>query len=395
MRVQYPVPVARENISHVWRCVDHTRIRCKQRRASCAAASIMGGICLLGLTFLVGCGMIYEMNIVPFSGFWAWLPGFLPIWRFLQPLLPQPGSSLLTYAVFDVLVVFLVSLFAALVFGGLVRLIYHPFARKFPESSEKEVASGLLANAREAMEISVRIRTVGWIFLLYVFFLVEFAFLTLCVLWLGEPGEVFSTYLTNSTLLNYLILFLAGTAGFGSLHSLLLLIIRSVYRISIAYSFVAEIECYSIYASEKQGKLTYEELLAKRKVRAAEKCKEALALEKSGAYPKAAAAFLEAAHGGDVSAMEHYARHCLISDSRVPAEYWLRRCVATGQASKNAKAYASVAAFRRQNRRKIYPGIGKSRSKRDGVIFYEATFPIPGNSGKLWYLLGICRRPAA
>jgi hypothetical protein len=35
--------------------------------------------------------------------------------------------------------------------------------------------------------------------------------------------------------------------------------------------------------------------------------------------------------------MEHYARHCLVSDSRIPAEYWLRRCVATGESSKSAK----------------------------------------------------------
>ena len=67
------------------------------------------------------------------------------------------------------------------------------------------------------------------------------------------------------------------------------------------------------------------------------KCAQALAQEKAGAYPKAAALFLEAAHGGDVTAMEHYARHCLISDSRVPAGYWLKRCVASGCASKNAR----------------------------------------------------------
>lgn len=337
MRIQYPVPVTRDNVPDVWHSVDQTRIRARQRRASCAVASVVGGFSLLWLTFLVGCGMIWEWEIAPFADFLKWLPGFQSAWDFVQPLLPRPGDSFWEYAILNVLLVFSASLFAAFVFGGLVMLIYHPFARKLPEGSVKEVASALLANARETMETSVRIRALGWVFFLFTFFLVEFALLMLCILWLGDPGEAFSAHLTKSTLLNYLILFLAGTGGFGSLHGLLLLAIRSVYQLSITYGFVAEIECYSIYASEKCGKLTWEELLANRKARAAEKRKEALALEKNGAYPKAAAAFLEAAHGGDVPAMEHYARHCLISDSRVPAQYWLRRCVASGQASKNAK----------------------------------------------------------
>lgn len=337
MRIQYPVPVTQENVSQVWHSVDLTRVRARQRRASCATAAITGGISLLAMTFLVGCGVIFEWGIAPFSDFLEWLPSFLPIWSFLQPFLPHPGGSFLQYAALNGLVVFLTSLLIALASGGLVSLIYRPFSRKISEGSAKEVASALLANARETMETSVQIRAVGWIFFLFAFFLMEFALLMLCILWLGEPEEVFSAYLTKSTLLNYLILFLGGTGGFGLVHGILLLCIHNVYRLGIAYGFVAEIERYSIYASEKPGKLTYEELLAKRKAKASEKCKEALALEKSGAYPKAAAAFLEAAHGGDVSAMEHYARHCLISDSRVPAEYWLRRCVASGQASKNAK----------------------------------------------------------
>lgn len=337
MRVQYPVPVTQDNVSDVWHSVDRTRIHARQRRVSCAVASMVGGFSILWLTFLVGCGMVFEYGITPFSDFLKWLPGFQSAWDFIQPLLPRPGDRFPEYALLNVLLVFTVSLFAAFVFGGLVMLIYHPFARKIPDGSAKEVASALLANARETMEISVRIRAVGWIFFLFAFFLIEFALLMLCILWLGDPGEAFSAYLTNSALLNYLILFLAGTGGFGSLHGLLLLAIRSIYRLNIAYGFVAEIECYSIYASEKPGKLTWEELLANRKAKAAEKRKEALALEKTGAYPKAAALFLAAAHGGDVPAMEHYARHCLISDSRVPAEYWLRRCVASGQASKNAK----------------------------------------------------------
>lgn len=338
MRIQYPVPVTRDNVSVVWHSVDRTRVCARQRRVSCAAASIVGGLFLLGFGVPVVCGMIQELEIVPFADYFRWLPGFEAVWQVLRPLLPKFGDSIPEYVLWNLLVVFLFSLLAAFLFGGLASLCYHPFARKLPEEgSAKEVASALLANAREAMETSVRIRACGWVFFLFACFLVEFALLALCVLWLGDPGEAFSAYMTNSTLLNYLILFLAGIGGFGSIHGIMLLILRSVYNLNISYGFVAEIECYSIYAKEKPGKLSYEELLAQRKVRAAEKCREALSLEKSGAYPKAAAAFLEAAHGGDVSAMEHYARHCLISDSRVPAEYWLRRCVATGQASKNAK----------------------------------------------------------
>ena len=89
--------------------------------------------------------------------------------------------------------------------------------------------------------------------------------------------------------------------------------------------------------TEKNGKLSYPEILAKRKAAAAETRQSALAAERAGAYPKAASMLLKAAHGGDPLAMEHYARHCLISENLVPAKYWLRRCAATGEASKNAK----------------------------------------------------------
>lgn len=41
----------------------------------------------------------------------------------------------------------------------------------------------------------------------------------------------------------------------------------------------------------------------------------------------------EAAHDGDVEAMEHYARHNLIAHFKDPARYWLEKAIDSGNAS--------------------------------------------------------------
>lgn len=332
----YPLPVTAENFPDTWLMVDTYRIRAKKRRAGCIVSLWAGGISLLCLLLIGMSGILYEYGIIPFYGLLQWIPGFEQLWMPMRWLNVGPGVILWDFLTM-LLMLYWITMAVMALFYILTQFLYHPKSRPIPEESPKENASGLLANARETMEIASCIHPRGWFIFPFTFFLAELVFLILCILVSGDPAPVLKQFMTPSTALNYMLLFLATTGGFILIYGLPVYALWWFCRMKLPYSFVADIECYSIFAGEKTGKLSYPELLARRKARAAEKCQAALATERTGAYGKAAAMFLEAAHGGDAEAMEHYARHCLISDSRIPAEYWLRRCAATGEASKNAK----------------------------------------------------------
>ena len=340
MRMYYPLPVTGENFPTVWDCVERMRIRARQHRAECAAAAIVSGICCLCLSVFLGCGLVYERGFSPIVSLARLFPRFDAVWGSVRAYAPGLEGGFLHGALANSFLILFVSLSVGLLGALLVWCVYHPFGRKLPEESPRDNASALLANAREALEYSCRIRPVGFAAFLFCFFAMEFMLLALCVLQAGSPeaaSSLFVEILTPSAPLNYLLLFFGGTGGFAILYGAVLLVLWCILRLGLPYDFVADIECYHIFAGEKAGKLSSEELAEKRMAKAQLKCAQALAQEKAGAYPKAAALFLEAAHGGDVTAMEHYARHCLISDSRVPARYWLKRCVASGCASKNAR----------------------------------------------------------
>ena len=333
----YSLPVTAENFPDTWLMVDAYRIRAKKRRIGCIVSLWAGGLCLLWLLLVGACGVLYEYGVLPFYDLFRQVPAFEHLWDAMEWMnVLSPGSLWQDFLMMLILMYWLTLAVMAL-FYGLSQLLYRPRRRTAPEESPKENASALLANARETMEVAARIHPTGWVCFPFCLFLLEFGLLTLCILAAGDPAPMMREHMTPSTPLNYLLLFFSSVGGFTAIYGLLVWILWSFCRMNLPYSFVADIECYSFFATEKAGKLTYPEVLARRKVKAAEKCQAALAAEKSGAYGKAAAMFLEAAHGGDVSAMEHYARHCLISDSQVPARYWLKRCVSSGEASKTAK----------------------------------------------------------
>lgn len=336
----YPLPVTGENYPEVWTCVDRLRIRARRRKVQCAAAAVAAGFICLPLSVLLFCALAWEAGFSPMRHCLELVPWLQAAVDFVRRASASFGPTLLTRALIGVLSIQLAALLAGTLAALLVWVVYHPFARKLPEGTPKENGSGLLANARETLELSFRIRPVGfWIFL-FGFFFAEFGLLGGCALTAGSPeaaSGILSSFLTRSAPLNYLILFAAGTSLFAILYGIPVLILRIFFRLRLGYGFVADIECYSLYSGEKAGKLSPAELAAKRKTAAAEKCRQALELEKTGSYRKASLLLLEAAHGGDVSAMEHYGRHCIISGRRLPARYWLERCVSTGEASKNAQ----------------------------------------------------------
>ena len=337
MGYYYPTPVTAENFQEVWLNIDWFRLKARRLRLTCLILTWVNGLCFLALTLSGLCALLEQYRVTPFEALFALVP-LAPWLRKAMDLLLllSPGSFVLDLLALPVIAL-AASYLLSLPLYLLIRLLFRPKARPIPEDTPKGNASALLANARETMEIAARIRPTGWFFFPFAFFLGEFALLVLCILYSGDPAPLLQSCLTPSVPLNYMLVFLGSTGLFTAVYGFSVACVRLACRMKLPYSFVADIECYSFFASEKAGKLSYPELLARRKTRAAEKCQAALAAEQSGTFGKAAAMFLEAAHGGDAAAMEHYARHCLISDSRIPAEYWLRRCVATGEASKTAK----------------------------------------------------------
>ena len=120
--------------------------------------------------------------------------------------------------------------------------------------------------------------------------------------------------------------------------TILLLLARPIYRYQFPYDLMAQAETAALLAREETAEaLTPEESAAHFAARAASLRNEALDLEKEAAYLKAKNMLHDAALLGDLPAMEHYARHCILSHLNDSARYWLKKCIATGEASKEAE----------------------------------------------------------
>lgn len=213
---------------------------------------------------------------------------------------------------------------------AIILLLYHPFKRKPPlEKTRAEQAELLVEMAKQAHILSTHTKPqvpMGTLVLLYIG-------VTAIVLVFGvhlNNAALFQSLLTNKYSADYglnMILFgMLCCCIFVPLDYLRALTTGLFIRYPIPYSFVVEVEAYHVLTDKNLSE-----------AQAAQLREEALALERIQAYPRAKALLLKAAHLGDVSAMEHYARHCLIAHQHLPARYWLEKCIASAGASPEAQ----------------------------------------------------------
>lgn len=154
-------------------------------------------------------------------------------------------------------------------------------------------------------------------------------------LYLKNPNKVVSllrSFPTDNETTNALLYVLAAYFAIDWLTAPLLWVTRIFYRFDFPYDLVVQAEAAALIAGDGLTDLSPEALAEK----AAVLREEALELEKQNGYHPAKEKLHQAALLDDVSAMEHYARHCLLLHMNDSARYWLNKCAASENASQEA-----------------------------------------------------------
>ncbi len=356
-----PSPIQQDNFAEVWTYTDEQRRNAKKKYVTAKVAPFFSNLVFCLLTFLAANGLIHDHFRGSYCDFLEKIPYLLPLWSKFSGTLLRPGQGLMLQSVITLVCVYAVSFAVCGVFVLLVMGVYHPQKKLPPEGAAKESAEQMLELAKAARHYAndtcVNSSVLcGLLFSLLVFASFAFywllatpdmttlvAFLTAPVMNILRPyitdPEIYFTIQMNlmiPAIMVYSLLFYIAYAVLSRLHGLS---IQFMFRYRVPYGFVAQIEEYSVFCDEEIGALSPEEVEARHRAQAEEKRLKALELERYGAYGKARELLAEAAYGGDVPAMEHYARHWLILSVKDPARYWLERAIATGCASKEAQMW--------------------------------------------------------
>ncbi len=358
MKQLCPSPIKQDNFTEVWSYTDQKRRIAKKKNVTSKVASFFSNLVFTVLTFVAGNGLIHDHLTGSYTSFLETVPWLLPTWEKYSALFLKPGQSATVQVILTALLVYGISFTVCGIFSLLVLALYHPLKKKLPAASVKENAEQLLDIARDARRYALRSSSRSSV--LWSLLFTASVFATLAMYWLttlsdmeaitefftGFVMEKLAPYLASNTqymtiqgslLAPCITLFCLGIyLGYAALSGIHTLTVQFMYKYRVPYSFVAQIECYSIFADENVSGLSSEEVEQLHRDQAADKRIQALELERMGAHPRAKRLLAEAAHGGDVQAMEHYARHWLIANVRDPARYWLERSVETGQASEDA-----------------------------------------------------------
>lgn len=339
MKKKHPFPVTPDNFPQCWAYVD----KCRRIARRQVLISKIGGF-VINLLFLLsvifcGCGLLYQPSGGSFSDFLETV-FFFPLWQTVSAALLTPGAELPARIGTLLGACYGVSLLAFAALAGLVWLLYHPLKEKEPTGTYEENTAALAEQAQKCRDYSYKTRlstsVVATVLSVLVIFLLFFAYVMYC----QDPNTVIallSVFPTEDMSSNCIIYVIILYLFSNLISSVLLFLARPIYRYEFPYDFVIQAQRSAVFAKDADASLTEAEREIKNTETAAQLREEAIALEKEAAYSKAQKMFYEAAVRGDKLSKEHYARHCLLSRMNDSARYWLKKCVASGEASKNAK----------------------------------------------------------
>ncbi len=323
------LPLTAEAFSQCWLRIDNCRKNARRQ----AVISQIGCFCvtlffLLWLIFLAN-GLIYESFRGTYRDFLRSLSFFLPLWEpiwgLISGLSSLPGK---------ITVLLGLDYVASILFFGViflaVRLFYHPLSRKCPQGSWEENTALLAKAAQEARDFSYRTRLVPSIVATVLAVIAAFILLFAYAVYVQQADMIFNTlslFPTGNTYTNCVLYVLMAYLVSNVLCTPLLFLSRPIYRYEFPMELLCQIQKAALFASEPNASA---ETGAKLK-------EEALELEKINAYRRAMELLQQAALMGDVPAMEHFARHCLLTRRNDTARFWLKQAIASGDASPDAK----------------------------------------------------------
>lgn len=351
MKRNYPTQISQDNFEAVWSFTDHEYRQAKKKYVTTKIAPFFSNMVFALLIVFAGNGLVYNHAFGSYRAFLREIPYFEPTWKLLSGPFLKYGQSWQIQLTVTAVLIYLICFLICGVFVLLVTAIYHPKKHKLPTSSAKENASQLLTFVKEARRYANNSGDRGSTFWTLIFMLIVFSLFSfysiaklrtvdnmICTFVPGYDPTSLTDAMTGLPLM-LIFMMLYGFLlfiGYSILNLIHAMSVQFMYKYTLPYSFVADVEYYYTFADEEIEGLTEEEIKAKRKEAAEAKRIEALDLERIGAYGKAKALLAEAAHGGDVAAMEHYGRHWLVVGAKDPGKYWLQKCVDSGEASEYA-----------------------------------------------------------
>lgn len=341
-------PITHDNFPEMWEVVDNERRTAKKKKFVSGVTAFFGHMLLAILMLLTGNGLLYNHTTGSYHDFLESLPCFLSLWKTCSVFILKPDQNWQIQLLICLAVIYVICFVFCFLLVYVLELLYHPLKKKLPTRSDKENAKLMLSHAHHARVCANDTRRTGaavlWTFLtLFGYFMLIQQY----VLEFGVSGEqIIQSIFPRANLYaqaastNFLLVACAGAFMLTFVCSLIAavhtLTVQFMYRFRLSYAFVAEVERYYVLADEKTAGLTKEEIEELRSSKAELLLKQALDLESCEIYKKSRRLLMEAAHLGNVEAMEHYARHNLITHNYDPARYWLEKSIATGKASPNA-----------------------------------------------------------
>lgn len=332
-------PVTEENFSQCWDHMD--RLRRKARRM-CAVAKVGGFFANLYFLFallLIANGLIFAHFLGSYHRFLDSLPLFPELWEKISSLILRPGDSLAVQALKLLSAAYLSAIALFAVLALVTALLYHPRRKGAPEGSFASRTASLAKAAQEAWSKSYKTRLstslASTLLVIIAAFVLFFAY-TIHLQDANAAQALLSIFPTHDFSTNAMIYVLAAYFVCHIFSTVLLLLSRFIYRWQFPYDLMVQAEAAALLAREAPGDLSQENLALWRTERAEVLRTEALALEKEAAYQKARTMLHDAALLGDGPAMEHYARHCILSHLHESARYWLKQAIASGSATGEA-----------------------------------------------------------
>lgn len=370
-----PVPITRDNFAEAWQIVDAHRRTAKKKYACVNVASFFSNMVFAVMTLFAVNGLIHDHMTGRYSDYLENVPYLLPIWERASGFFLKPGQSWQVQVLLTALVIYGIAFLVCGLFVLLVTVFYHPRKLPVPESPTKDSAAHMLSMARDARRYANRTGHSGsalWAFIFLMIIFILFAIFAMTGLngmddfvklatgfileWLAPVLKseiaVMSAEMALFTpaLMVYCLSMYLAYALLNLLHAMS---VQFMYRYKVPYSFVADVEYFHVFCEEETDGLSDEQITERRRQAAEAKRGEAIEMESIRAYGRAKELFAQAAHAGDAAAMEHYARHWLISNAKDPGRYWLQKAVDTGNASPEAAKNLRRLKWRRKVRAKF------------------------------------------
>jgi len=330
-------PITEETFPDYWYRVDALRRKARQKAAAAKIGGFLSNTVFLFVLLFFANGLLVSHTHGSYCDFLGSIPWFIQPWNRVSKVLLQPGNTLWQDGIRLFLAAYAAGIVIFAVITGLILLVYHPRKKEVPACSFRECAALLENLAKSARDLAFKTRIVTSRVAMVLTIAAGFALFFVYCFVLQDPQKItalLTRFPTIDPATNALLYVLAAYFIIDILCSILLFLTRFLYRFSFPYALLDQIATAALLSREEFAHLNAEALAEK----AAALRMDALEYEKQCGYQIAKEQLYHAALLGDVPAMEHYARHCLILHLNDSAHYWLDKAAASGIAGKEVHA---------------------------------------------------------